>query len=240
MEIRFNPSSQVGIMVQRTLHSSFPAFTGLKSHPTTPFPWEMNSKLHWDIKILIMTFEQPIWPETHLNLTARNILLSRTVKLKQALQGLFSQDTGCHSKLTQIVDPIGMRPFRVIFLHKREVMRGFCHHVAMILPCVCEQFPKLAPGMSLYIERFQFGLLLPLDLLLSARSFEDLEARLFSFHGCCHVACCWKNRTTEIQHHLPAAQQTPKPTAKVLEGNHHFMWDKKPAEWGGPGKRFLL
>lgn len=84
-------------------------------------------------------------------------------------------------------------------------MRGFCHHVPMVLPRICEQFPKLAPGMPFYIERFQFWLLLSLDLLLTACCFKDFKARLFSFHGCCHVACFWRNRIAEVQYCLSAA-----------------------------------
>lgn len=194
---------------------------------------------------MIMTFDQPIWPENHSDLTAGNTQLSRTVKLEEPLQW-FSQDTGCRSKLTQIVDPIGMRSFRIIFLHKHEVVRGFCHHVPMILPCICEQFPKLAPGMSLYIERFQFWLLLSLDLLLTARSFEDFKARLFSFHGCCHVACFWKNRIAEVQHCLPAAQQIFTSESqntlqqKCYKKTTSSLEKKKTAEWNRLGKRFLL
>lgn len=179
---------------------------------------------------MIMTFVQPIRPEIHSDLTAGNIQLSRTTKPKQLLQ--FSQ--GCHSKLTQIVDPVGMRSFGIVFLHKSEVMRGFCHHVPMILPCFCEQFPKLAPGVSLHIERFQFRLLLSLDWLLTARGFKDFKARLFSFHGCCHVACFWKDRIAEVQHHPPAAQRTfrlPKhTTAKPLAHGGIKQWNEKDKE----------
>lgn len=132
-----------------------------------------------------------------------------------------------------------MRSFGIIFLNKREVMWGFCHHISMILSCICEQFPKLAPGMSLYIERLRFWLLLSLHLLLTARGFKDFEAWLFSFHGCCHVACFWKRKNTRGSALLSSqsSHQTPK-TQYSKNATRNLLFHMENLK--GKGDAFLL